>query len=331
MAPRVETYTHASDISDAVIAAFESNEGAANIMYPFILKAKDLPRDSAQLWIAYFEDNEQVAFVLSCTRGVLGNYPVFIFTTKPPAERKPSHTTQPLELLAHALRASVPPERVFAVFSCEDITREFGRIWADLTHIAIGSEYYRATFSYCTAATFTLSSALRPLPEDRDLTIWLGPAKESHTAKVAELCQKFAATSEPYVLTSEDALLEAKTLISKKEVWVHMIQEGDEGESDIASIVAVTRQSGRVAAITKVFTNPRWRALGCAERLLRRVCKDLLVEKDRIVLYVGVENNAARVYHRVGFQGLAGGGEVAGVETWLELGFDRQCVELGFW
>lgn len=56
-----------------------------------------------------------------------------------------------------------------------------------------------------------------------------------------------------------------------------------------------------------------------------------LVEKDRIVLYVGVENNAARLYHRVGFQGLAGGDEVEGVETWLELGFDRQRVELGFW
>lgn len=57
----------------------------------------------------------------------------------------------------------------------------------------------------------------------------------------------------------------------------------------------------------------------------------LLVEKDRIVLYVGVENNAARLYQRVGFQGLAGGDEVEGVETWLELGFDRQRVELGFW
>lgn len=76
---------------------------------------------------------------------------------------------------------------------------------------------------------------------------------------------------EPYVLTHERALLEAETLISKKEVWVHMIQEGEDGEPDIASIVAVTRKSGRVSAITKVFTNPRWRALGCAERLLRRV------------------------------------------------------------
>lgn len=193
MASRVESYTHASDINDAVIDAFKSNEGAANTIYPFILKARDFPRDGSQLWIAHFEDNGQVTFVLSCTRGVLGDYPVFIFTTKPPTERK--DITQPLGQLAQALRASVAPERVFAVFSCEAVTCEFARIWTELTGIDVEREYYRATFSYCTAATFTPSSQLRPLPENRDLAIWLGPANESHTAKVAELCHKFAATS----------------------------------------------------------------------------------------------------------------------------------------
>lgn len=272
MASRVESYTHASDIDDAVIDALKSNEGAANTIYPFILKAKDFPRDGSQLWIAHFEHNGQVTFVLSCTRGVLGDYPVFIFTTKPPTERK--DITQPLGQLAQALRASVAPERVFAVFSCEAVTCEFARIWTELTGTDVEREYYRATFSYCTAATFTPSSQLRPLPENRDLAIWLGPANESHTAKVAELCHKFAATSEPYLLTPERALLEAKAMISRKEVWVHVIQEGVHGEREIASIVAATRQSGRVSAITKVFTNPRWRELGCAERLLRRVCKE---------------------------------------------------------
>ncbi|KAI6047919.1 hypothetical protein EDC04DRAFT_2886712 [Pisolithus marmoratus] len=301
MSSRVETYTHASDIDDAVIAAFESSEGAANIMYPFILKAKDLPRDGAQLWIAYFDDNGQVAFVLSCTKGVLGNYPVFIFTTKPPTEREPRHIIQPLGLLAHALRTSVTPERVFAVFSCEAVTREFARIWTDLTGIAIEHEYYRATFSYCTAATLTPSSKLRPLPENRDFTIW-----------------------KPYVLTREGALLEAETLISKKEVWVHMIQEGTDGEAEIASIVAVTRQSGRVSAVTK--DAPSGFSAASA-----RIAPAYLAEKDRVVLYVGIGNNAARLYHKVGFQGLEGAGEVADVETWLELGFDSRRVNLGFW
>ncbi|KAI6003560.1 glycosyltransferase family 20-domain-containing protein [Pisolithus marmoratus] len=34
-----------------------------------------------------------------------------------------------------------------------------------------------------------------PISEDYDLMIWLGTVKESHTAKVAELCQKLSATS----------------------------------------------------------------------------------------------------------------------------------------
>lgn len=57
----------------------------------------------------------------------------------------------------------------------------------------------------------------------------------------------------------------------------------------------------------------------------------LLSEKEKIVLYVGVGNNAAQVYRRVGFQGLEGNGEVEGVENWLEIGFDRDHVNLGYW
>jgi len=47
-----------------------------------------------------------------------------------------------------------------------------------------------------------------------------------------------------------------------------------DGESGIASIVAVTRKSEGVAAITKVYTPNRWRGKGCAERLVRRVCRE---------------------------------------------------------
>jgi len=68
--------------------------------------------------------------------------------------------------------------------------------------------------------------------------------------------------------------------------------------------------------------------------MIQRRCLSnrLLYEKEKIVLYVGLGNNAAKVYHRVGFQGLGGTGEeVEGVERWLELGFDRSCVNLGYW
>ena len=43
--------------------------------------------------------------------------------------------------------------------------------------------------------------------------------------------------------------------------------------------------------------------------------------KERVVLYVGHENSAQKVYHRVGFVGLCGDEKVEGVEDALELGF----------
>ena len=51
-----------------------------------------------------------------------------------------------------------------------------------------------------------------------------------------------------------------------------------------------------------------------------------------ISLFVGVANRAAVVYNRVGFVGLnPNSPPVPGVETWLEIGFDRQHVQLGHW
>ena len=61
-------------------------------------------------------------------------------------------------------------------------------------------------------------------------------------------------------------------LIAGRQLWVHEVrQQGRKPE--LASIVAVTRTSETVAAITKVYTNPRWRKRGCAERLTRKVTK----------------------------------------------------------
>ena len=52
--------------------------------------------------------------------------------------------------------------------------------------------------------------------------------------------------------------------------------------------------------------------------------------KQVVVLYVAHNNPAAtKVYRRVGFQGLLGDTRPAGVEDWLELGF--QGAQLGHW
>lgn len=48
-------------------------------------------------------------------------------------------------------------------------------------------------------------------------------------------------------------------------MWVY------DASGDITTICAATRNSPRVAAITKVYTTPRWRRRGCAELLVRAV------------------------------------------------------------
>lgn len=68
----------------------------------------------------------------------------------------------------------------------------------------------------------------------------------------------------------DQALEEATLLIEQRQVWVHTIKVHERPE-EIASIVAVTRESPSVAAITKVYTNPDWRSRRCAERLVRKV------------------------------------------------------------
>ena len=51
------------------------------------------------------------------------------------------------------------------------------------------------------------------------------------------------------------------------------------------------------------------------------------------MLYVAHNNPAAAgVYSRVGFVGFGPDSEpVEGVDSWLELGFDRKQVQLGHW
>jgi len=116
-------------------------------------------------------------------------------------------------------------------------------------------------------------------------------------------------------------------------VWVHRIHKPGQSQSKIASIVAFTRNSESVATISKVYTSPDSRRLGCAERLVRCVCRHLLQTKENVVLYVAHDNpGAAKVYRRVGFLGLAKDGPaVEGVDPWMEIGFDRAKVQLGHW
>jgi len=192
--------------------------------------------------------------------------------------------------------------------------------------IPVPDAYYAAKHTHCTRST--LSSEPSPLPAGHELRL----ADASDLIRCAELCYGFAAVSEPFVLSTEDAVKEARGYIANRQIYVYNVPAAKGDDVETASIVCATRTSQGVSAITKVYTNPKFRGQRCAEKLVRYVCQQLLYEQKRnsVVLFVAHDNVAAeKVYDRVGFQGLCGKPRPEGVNDWIEIGFED--TELGHW
>ncbi|KAI9569281.1 hypothetical protein HD554DRAFT_601338 [Boletus coccyginus] len=340
---QARTYHHASKLPDEVWCALLQNEAAANVILPFAKKALNFPEggDNEQLWIALYDETENVEFVLSCTKGPLGNYPIFIVSSKSSVqiaqdERRGKNIADSLLPLVLCLLKEIPPQRVFSVFSIAKVTETFAEIFEAHTPKehgiqALKDPYYNATLTFCTSKT--LKKAPDPFPGSEDVIISLCPADVSHLTAVKGMCKAFSETSPPFVLDDAGAEKEARMLIANGQAWVHVIEKEGQ-EQEIACLIATTRESDNVMAVTKVFTAEHWRGRGCAARLLHRVCERILQKKKRVVLYVGNSKELAparKVYHKIGFQGLdpTQGQQVDGVEGWVEIGF--LGTTLGYW
>ncbi|KAG9317861.1 hypothetical protein JVU11DRAFT_2089 [Chiua virens] len=344
---QARAFHHAFDIPEDVWNALSQKEAAANVILPFAKKALGFPRGGKdQLWIAlYDDDTKSVEFVLSCTKGSLGNYPIFIVSCKSPAqlaqeEQRGKRIADSLLPLVLCLLDEVPPQRVFSVFSIAKVTETFAEIFQAHVpqHHGIRAHkiaYYDTTFTFCTGETLKKESpsVMSTLPGSEDVSIALRRADMSDLKEIQVLCKAFSETSPPFVLDDAGAELEANLLITNQQVWVHMMQTADQ-VPEIACLIATTRESDSVIAVTKVITPEKWRGRGCAARLLYRVCQDVLQKKKQVVLYVGNSEGLAparKVYHKIGFQGLNDphGQEIEGVEKWLEIGFEG--TTLGYW
>lgn len=328
------TYDNASSIPVDVWSALESCPCNSNVILPHLLKCRQKeqngsPTPENQFWIVCSSYNPQptVEFILAVTTNDISTYPIFITTTCAYSELTPEFLQPRIKKLAQALKDVVHRRRVYSVFSAEPITIAFCEEWSKLTGVRYDrTPYYHANITFCSSKSFVN----RSLTIHPDNTFELRPARVDDLFKVAELCKGFSIEGEPFVLTDEAALEEARLLIQNKQVWVHAVRRGNSQDEEIASIAAFTRSSDTVSTITKVYTNPKWRSQGCAERLVRRVCKDLLMSKEFVALYVAHSNPAAaKVYRRVGFVGLDK--PVEGVDSWMEIGFDRSQVSLGYW
>ncbi|KAF6761128.1 hypothetical protein DFP72DRAFT_32159 [Ephemerocybe angulata] len=327
------------DFPQKALTAMEANPVAANVILPTFLKrrAKEertgLP-NADYTWLVCYDSpsRTEVRFIASITRGMMGNYPLFIFSVRPRQSLDDGELYFAMEALSQALDASVPQQRVYSVFAVDIVAEAFAAVWSRRAGIeSYTRPYYDSTISFCSKRNIAPVRQNTILP---DIEHECCPASREDIPAIGKLCEMFAAESEPFVLTPSQGQEEGEKLVTSGQVWVHRIRRGN-GPSEIASIVAYTRNCNKVATITKVYTNPKWRKLGCAERLVRRVCKHLLYStdpKEYIALFVGNDNPAAKVYNRVGFLGLdKSKGPVEGVDRWVEIGFDRRFVQQGHW
>jgi hypothetical protein len=297
----LQAYSAPSGLPPFIWSFFAKHQQHTNVMYPVAKKlleresGGDPPTDS--LWITCSTNHNSATdptldFVLSVTPGPQGAYPVFICTPTPVDQLKPDYILPRMQRVVEVLSTSIPTERVYSVFAPAPVAQAFAEAWTLRTGVGldVDPEYYSAKLTHCTPST--LRDRRPTLPVDRSYI--MRPAVPADIPAVAEHCHGFAAASvrltfalqtrkiltasispsdlqEPFTLTREAAIQEATYLVQNNMVWVHEIVDSEE-PPQIASIVAATRSSESVAGITKVFTNPNTRNMGCAERLVRTVC-----------------------------------------------------------
>lgn len=287
------------------------------------------PLAPQQFWIVAWSESRQVRgrsqidYILSCTEHHLGTYPLFlVFLHDIPSFSKQAIDSE-MNILAQYLSNTVDPRRVFSIFGQEAPVQALSKWWSEYTgHSIVPEPYYEASSSYCTRSTI-VNKKEDSLPQGHEMRL----AGQSDLPAVSQLCQEFAAESPPFVLTAQRATQEAQYMIDHKLVSVYVI------DGQITTIVAVTRRTENVAGMTKVYTTPRFRGRGCAEKLVAHVCQRQLASGvDSVVLFVGHTLAATRVYHRVGFVGVGPGKQhsyTPDAENWLELGFTN--TDLGHW
>ena len=353
---QVLTHRTAGGFLHAAFPALSERESAANIIFPCALQRLSLertiqaigdadkplatstrriqdqsktPRSSSNasktgssddLWITCWSRHEgeppYLDIILSCTEGSFGPQPIFLWSGLSPSQATREHLDHRIALLAEQLYAIVPVTRIFSVFGPTSLAETFSRQWARITGVTqIPEPFYAAKLLHTTRETLTECSILPAGDVIR-------PGSPRDISAIGKLCKEFSETSVRYQLSIEEARREATELVYNHQVWVY---ETDRGR--IATIVAVTRISRNVATIIKVYTCVTRRKQGCAERLVREVVREMLYRlgKQRVVLYVGNGNTAAKVYDRVGFLGLHGEDGTEDVEEWLELGFKGAC------
>jgi hypothetical protein len=198
----VQTYTNSLSLPALVWDFFATHQKHTNVIYPVAKKCLqlELSGDSpppGTLWMTcfttYSSQDPSLDFVLSCTPGPQGLYPIFICSTKAPQRLSDDYIQPRLKELVRGLHASVPTARVYSVFAPKSIAKCFVHLWTAQTGISLSEDpvYYSAKLTHCSRASF----CNRRPTQNSDCSYIMRPAVEADISSAASLCYGFAAVS----------------------------------------------------------------------------------------------------------------------------------------
>ncbi|KAB5593193.1 GNAT family acetyltransferase [Ceratobasidium theobromae] len=336
----VTVHTTAGDFLSVALETLMQKEEQSNIVLALALKAQRKEQELSSgtggqrnLWLCVWTTRashrsptirSSLDFVFALNDNSFGGYPLFIWSNYPSGDLTPAFLEHRVQIAATRLHQLIPSERIFSVFGLVPAVWAFQAIWTHISgKIPEAVPFYAAKFSYCTKVS--LQPATSRLPHGDSVRA----AGMKDLDQVAMLCREFSQDSE-FPLGGEESIMQALDLIREKRIWVYETLDV-RNRPRIASMVASSRTSANVAAITKVYTTPAFRGRHYARYLVQWVTQHLLYNegKDSVTLYVSHGNPAEKVYHQVGYVGLCGTPRSVMVEDWLEIGF--QGTLRGHW
>lgn len=196
----VEVVQSALSFPPKALAALEASPVNANVILPILLKARESEQktglvDVENTWFICYDSpaRTEVLFIASCTKGMMGRYPIFIFTTTPRRALTIANVDPSMQALCLAMDATISRERVYSVFAVDIVAAAFSTAWTKLTGIErYLRPYYDATVSYCTKQDIQPVRQHTLLP---GIEYHLCQATEEDIPEIGKHCEMFASES----------------------------------------------------------------------------------------------------------------------------------------
>jgi hypothetical protein len=206
--PFCEVVTSARGLSPKALSALQADPVKANLILPTYLKARaeeqknGLPNPENTWFVCYDSPaRSRILYVASLTKGMTGDYPLFIFTTASRSSLVKEDVEYAMEIMAEAIDLSVSRERVYSVFAVDLVAAAFSVVWSKRTGIEFYTRpYYDSTISFCSKRDIIQSRQDTVIP---GIQYDLCPATWEDIPEIGRLCEMFAAESVSVILVQQ--------------------------------------------------------------------------------------------------------------------------------